>query len=205
MPDLPTCVVADDHGIVRDAIRSRLDRGRYVRVVGEAADGTQALERVRELRPDILLLDVRMPGMDGLEVATAVTKEGLPTRVLMLSALADPALVERSFAAGAAGYVAKESHRDILAAALRAVAAGEQFVDPSIAGRMIGTSRQRLSPRESQVLELIADGKQNPEIAAALGVSVETVRNHAASILSKLDAATRTQAVAQAFRQSLLT
>ncbi len=201
---IATCVVVDDHMIVRDGIRMRLDPAR-IDVVGEAGDGRRGLELIGELEPDVALVDLRMPGLDGMEVAAALRDAGSRTKVIIYSGQASPELLERAFAVGAVGYVGKESHRDILASAIDVVLGGERFVDPTIAARMIGRSDVTLSAREQQVLELMGEGLANTAIAERLGIAPETVRHHVSAVLRKLDAHTRTAAVATAFRRSLIT
>ena len=199
-----TCVIADDHVIVRDGIRMRLGPDSAVEIVGEAADGTKALELLRSLQPDIALIDLRMPGLDGFEVAAAARDEGLPTRIIIYSALASPQLLERGFEAGISGYIGKESHREVLFSAIEVVAQGERFVDPTVAARMIGPKDAALTTREEGVLALMADGLGNNAIAERLELAPETVRHHVSAVMRKLEASSRTEAVSTAFRRSLL-
>jgi DNA-binding NarL/FixJ family response regulator len=196
-------VVVDDHMIVRDGIRMRLDPER-IEIVGEAGDGTTGLELIQRLAPDVALVDLRMPGLDGMQLAQRLRDDNSPTRVIIYSGQASPELLERAFEVGAVGYVGKESHRDILASAIEVVLAGERFVDPTIAARLIGRSHVSLSPREQQVLELMGEGLANTVIAERLGLAPETVRHHVSAILRKLDASSRTAAVATAFRRALI-
>lgn len=199
-----SCVLADDHMIVRDGIRMRLSADPTIEVVGEAGDGPETLALLERLQPDVALVDLRMPGLDGFGVAAAARDAGLRTKVIIFSGMATPELVERGFAAGIAGYVGKESHRDILFSAIDVVLAGERFVDPTVAARMIGSTEVALTPRERDVLALMGDGMANNAIAERLGLAPETVRHHVSGILRKLEAGSRTEAVARAFRRSLL-
>jgi DNA-binding NarL/FixJ family response regulator len=199
-----TCVIADDHMIVRDGIRMRLASDPSVEITGEASDGREALDLITELEPDVALLDLRMPTLDGFEVAMAVRAAELSTRIVIYSGLASPQLLERGFEAGIDGFVGKESHREVLFAAIDLVCRGERFVDPTVAARMIGSERKMLSAREQEVLALMADGLPNPVIAERLGIAPETVRNHVSAVLRKLEASSRTAAVSKAFRTALL-
>jgi two-component system nitrate/nitrite response regulator NarL len=190
--------------IVRDGVRMRLEPDESIKIVGEAGDGDEALELIRELKPDIALVDLRMPKMDGFEVARTVREEKLSTRVVIYSGIANPDLLERGFEAGISGFVGKESHRNILLSAIDVVLSGERFVDPTVAARMVGSSAVSLTGRERDVLELMGEGLANTAIADRLGLAPETVRHHVSGVLRKLEATSRTEAVARAFRRSLL-
>jgi DNA-binding NarL/FixJ family response regulator len=204
VPKLRTCVLIDDHMIVRDGIRIRLAADPTLEIVGEAADGSAGLDLIRELQPDVALVDLRMPVLDGFEVSRAVREEQLATRIIIFSGFLTPDLVERSFEAGAQGYVGKESHQTVLMAAIDTVLRGEQFVDPTVAARMVTSSAVPLSPREREVLQLMGDGLANIAIAEKLDLAPETVRHHVSGVLRKLEASSRTEAVSIAFRSSLL-
>lgn len=190
--------------IMRDGIRMRLGSDPSIEVIGEAADGVEALQQISDLRPDIALIDLRMPGLDGFELASRVVETGLDTRVIIYSGLASPHLIEQGFEAGIAGYVGKESHRDVLFMAIDTVLRGERFVDPTIAARMIGASEVTLTTREREVLELMGDGMANNAIAERLGLAPETVRHHVSGVLRKLEVTSRTEAVATALRNALI-
>ncbi|MCW2960670.1 MAG: DNA-binding response regulator [Thermoleophilia bacterium] len=204
MSPIRTCVLVDDHTIVRDGIRTRLSIDPSIEIVGEAADGIAGLELIRELQPDFALVDLRMPKLDGFGVAAAVREAALPTRIVLFSGFASPDLVERGFAAGIAGYVCKEAHKEVLLAAIEVVLGGERYVDPTVAAKMVTSSAVVLTPRERDVLELLGDGLSNIAIAARLELAPETVRHHVSGVLRKLEATSRTEAVSIAFRSSLL-
>jgi DNA-binding NarL/FixJ family response regulator len=201
---LPRVVVADDHPALRAGIRVRLEIDQVAQVLAEAVDGSEALELVESLRPDIAVLDVRMPGLDGVEVAEQINLRGLPTHVVLLTGLTDTELVQRALDVGVRGYVDKLSRLDVLVAAIRAVFAGERFVDPGLLANFVAGSRETLSPRELQVLQLAANGKQNKTIALELHLSEETVKSHLRNVMRKLEVQSRTGAVAAAFRRSLI-
>lgn len=200
----PRVVLADDHPALRAGIRARLEIDESAVVVGEASDGERALDLVQQLRPDVALLDLRMPGLDGIEVATRIRMQGLPTHVVLLTALTDTELVQHALDVGVRGYVDKGSHLDVMVAAVRAVAAGERYVDPSLLAGFVASSGETLSRRELQVLQLAANGLQNKTIAAELDLSEETVKSHLRNVMRKLDVQSRTGAVATAFRRSLI-
>jgi DNA-binding NarL/FixJ family response regulator len=200
-----TCIIADDHVIVRDGVRARLASRDSVELIGEAEDGNTALELIRSANPDIALLDVRMPHKDGFEVAQTLHEEGSRTKVIIFTGLVNATMVDRAFSSGAQGFVSKESHRDVLFTAIEVVGSGQQFLDPTIAARMLGNAGAQLSGRELEILGLMADGKSNIDIANSLGLAPETARNHVSSILRKMGAGSRAEAVALAFRRSMLT
>ena len=204
-------VVGDDHPVYREGVVDAMrDCGR-VDVVAETGDGRSALTAIRDHRPDVALLDYRMPQMDGLAVVTAVVREDLPTRVLLLSATDDPATVYEALAAGAAGYLTKESDRDEIVAAVISCATGGGYVPPNLAGGLAGELRQRargeatlLSVRETEIIALIAQGLSVPDIAAKLHVAPTTVRTHVQNLFAKLGVSDRAAAVAEAMRRRLV-
>lgn len=204
MADRPTCVIVDDHAIVRDGIRLRIETEGLLEVVGEAGDGQSGWELVRDLEPDIALLDLRTPVLDGMEVAKRAREAELRTKLVIISGMASRALIERAFAVGADAYVGKESHRDVLLSSIRVALSGERFVDPMLAARFVERGSQALSPRENEVLGLMAEGLPNAEIAERMGITADTVRNHVASVMRKLEASSRTAAVSSAFRRAML-
>jgi two-component system nitrate/nitrite response regulator NarL len=182
-----------------------------VNVVGEADDGTQALELIKEHRPDVALLDFRMPGMDGAQVAAAVRSNELPTRVLLLSAHDESAIVYQALQQGAAGFLLKDSTRSEIVKAVLDCASGRDVVAPSLAGGLAAQIRQRaeptapvLSAREREVLNGIARGQSIPTIAAELFVAPSTVKTHVQRLYEKLGVSDRAAAVAEAMRQGVL-
>ena len=200
-PATITVVLADDHPAIRAGLRMQLERIPGVQVLAEAQDGDEAVTAIEEHRPDVAVVDLRMPGKDGIEIAAAV---GDDTRVVLLSATTDSQVVQRALEAGAAGYVDKESGLDIIEAAVREVARGRRYVDPSLVAGLLDSAGERLSEREIQVLQLAGNGMQNKTIAAQLALSEETVKSHISNIMRKLDAHSRTEAVAAALRRSLI-
>ena len=197
-----TIVLADDHPAIRMGVRMRLEREIGFSVVGEAADGLEAVALIEDVHPDIAVVDLRMPELDGVEVARQV--HGNHTRVVLLSAMGDAHLVQRALDAGAFGYVDKESSLDVLVAAVEAVVAGRRFIDPSLVAGLLDGAGTRLSGRELEVLQLAADGHANRAIAERLGLSEETVKTHVSNLIRKLEASSRTQAVAAGLRRSLI-
>ncbi|MCW2962716.1 MAG: two component transcriptional regulator, LuxR family [Thermoleophilia bacterium] len=173
-------------------------------VVGESCDGAAAVHMVELLDPTIALLDLDMPGLGGIEVVTRLGQIGSRTRTIMFSASLRTQDVERALSAGASGYLDKGASSELLATAVQAVLAGGRFVDPVIAGRMFAPPRASISPREHEVLELVAAGLQNKEIGAQLGVSTETIKVHVTSLMSKLAVHNRTGAVALALRAGII-
>ena len=197
-----TIVLADDHPAIRMGVRMRLEQEPGVEIVGEVADGRAAIELIRDVHPDVAIVDLRMPGADGLEVTESVT--GNHTRVVLLSAVNDAQLVQKALDAGASAYVDKESSLDTVVSAVHAAARGARFVDPALVAGLLESTDRRLSERELEVLQMAADGKQNRAIAAELRLSEETVKSHVSNIIRKLDASSRTQAVAEALRRSMI-
>lgn len=206
-----TVVVGDDHPMYRQGVvRAMKETGR-IDVVAEAGDGRSALAAIREHQPAVALLDYRMPELDGLAVVAAVVRDGLPTRVLLLSATEDPATVYEALAAGAAGYLTKESDRDEIVAAVIKCARGEGYVPTHIASGLASKVRHRsrgeatlLSPREGEIITLIAEGLSVPDIAARLHLAPTTVRTHVQNLYAKLGVSDRAAAVAEAMRRRLV-
>lgn len=204
-------VVGDDHPLFREgAVRALVASGQ-IEVVGEAGDGLQALELIGRLRPDVALLDLRMPGLDGAQVAAAALKQGLSTRVLLLSAYTDSALVYRALQQGVAGYLPKESSRTAIVNAVLDCAAGRDVVAPELASGLAAEIRRRaepsgpsLSAREREVLQLIASGESIPTIARELFLAPSTIKTHVQRLYEKLGVADRAAAVAEAMRRGLL-
>jgi DNA-binding NarL/FixJ family response regulator len=208
-------LIADDHPMVREGLRSMLNApGLYI--VGEASNGHEAVAQVKALAPDIVLMDIRMPDMDGLEALQAIKGTQAQARVIMVTTYQSTAYLLRALAAGAAGFVLKDISRDALLATVRAVAAGTTGVDhqflqralrdlneagePSVESEIL----EALTPREMDVLWLIAEGLTNSAIAHALGLSPATVKSYVQTILHKLNATDRTHAAVKAIRMGLV-
>lgn len=192
-------VVVDDHAILRAGIRSRLEREPDISVVGEAATAEQAIERCAALMPHVVLLDLILPRRTGCEAIPQLLRRSPKTRVLVLSSQAAPSWVRRALNAGAAGYLSKRASDRELAAAIRRIASGEGYVEPSVGASLVvdnsQTALEALSERERDVLQLLALGYTNQEIAARLFISVRTVDTHRAHIMLKLRLATRAELV----------
>lgn len=189
--------VVDDHAVVREGIRRVLEGEPGVTIVGEGANGVEALALVAKERPDVLVMDVAMPGQTGLQVAAELQRLGKSTRVLMLSMYDQPEYVLESVKAGARGYLLKDSPPAELRRAVRAVFQGEQFFPPAVAARLTDALRgpapavtDVLTPREKEVLVGIAQGETNKEMAARFGISHRTVETHRESLMAKLDVRT---------------
>jgi len=201
-----TCLIIDDHEVVREGLRLSLSRAPHIRVVGEAADGASAIALAERRLPDVVLMDVRMPGMDGLE-ATQKLLEAVPNaNVLMFTAYSERALLTRALESGARGYILKEASHATLVRAIEKVAEGGSYVDPGLMPAFLeGRDREGLlTAREREILVLLADGLSNSDAAEKLFISQETVKSHVRHILTKLEADTRTHAVAIALRQSII-
>ena len=200
-------LVADDHPIVRSGIVALLETAEDVDVVGEAATGEQAVELALELGPDVVLMDLRMPGIDGDE-ATARILAGRPeVRVLILTTYESDDSILTAIAAGASGYLLKAAPQEEILAGVRAVARGEFALAPRIATLLVQrvkTPTPTLSPRETEVLRLVAAGKSNPTIAATLFLSEATVKTHLIHVFEKLGVSDRTRAVTRAMELGLL-
>ncbi|MEQ7005361.1 response regulator transcription factor [Actinopolymorpha sp. B17G11] len=202
-------LVVDDHQVVRHGLRTFLDILDDIEVVGEAADGQEAVEQAEALAPDVMLLDLQLPSVDGVEALRMLRDRGNPARVLVLTSFTEPAKVVPALRAGAAGYLFKDVDPDALAQAIRAVHAGQVLLEPEVAAALLrgdaGDERAgALTDREREVLAEIARGRSNREIARALVLSEKTVKTHVSSILAKLGLADRTQAALYAVRSGLV-
>jgi DNA-binding NarL/FixJ family response regulator len=202
-----TCVVADDHPAVLDAVAKFLGNG-GIDVVGRAADGETALALIEQHVPRVALADVRMPGLGGIELARRAKRSSPATSVILYTGYGEAALLTEALDAGVAGFVVKDAPLDDLLQAVRTVGAGRMYVDPVLAGTLaassLGSGLPQLTQRERDVLRLLADGLSNEEIGKQLFISPETVRTHVRKAMEKLDADTRTQAVARALRFRLI-
>jgi two-component system, NarL family, response regulator NreC len=205
-------VVVDDHAVVRTGLRLMLDAEPDLEVVGEAGDARAAVFEVRAQKPDVILLDVVMPGESGIEALPKLKHEAPDARVLVLSMQDDPRYVREAFAAGADGYVLKEAVDAEVVAAVREIAGGGSYVHPALGARMVAAdaaaqakqSANPLSAREEEVLRLLALGHTNQEIAGLLFISVRTAETHRAHIMQKLGLASRAELVRHAIAQRLL-
>jgi DNA-binding NarL/FixJ family response regulator len=202
-----TCVVADDHPAVLEAVAEFLAQG-GVEVVARARDGEEALEKIEQRAPQVALVDVRMPRLGGIELARRAARSAPDTAILLYTGYGDRALLTEALDAGVRGFVLKEAPMDDLLRAVQSVAAGSQYVDPVLAGTLAASTLSnelpQLTQRERDVLRLLADGLSNEEIGKRLYISAETVRTHVRKAMDKLDADTRTQAVARALRERLI-
>ena len=202
------CFVADDHPAIVDAVSRFLASEEDVEIAGTAGGGADTVARVQELQPDVAVVDVQMPGIGGIEVARQLAAAGCPTGVIIYTGYAERAVVIEAIDAGARGFVLKESPLSDLVRAIRTVGGGQTYVDPVLAGVLAGpdaTARiPGLTKREREVLRLLADGMRNEQVGLELGISPLTVRTHIEKAMAKLEADTRTQAVANALRMSLI-
>jgi DNA-binding NarL/FixJ family response regulator len=208
MEEAVRVLIADDHPLFREGMRGRLDRVADVEVVGEATSGDEAVEMAHKLKPDVILMDIKMPGLNGIEATREILRANPSVGVLMLTMFEDDDSVFAAMRAGAKGYLLKDSGGEGVVHAIRAVASGEAVFGPGVAERIMGyfsvprPGQQRVFPelteREEEILSLVAQGKSNQEIARKLFVSLKTVRNHVSNILLKLQVADRAQAVIRA-------
>jgi DNA-binding NarL/FixJ family response regulator len=195
-----TVLLAEDHQIVREGFRSLLKHERDIEVVGEAETGRQAVQLTRKLRPEVVVMDIAMPLLNGLEATRQIRKDFPDTKVLILSAHSDDAYVEQATELGATGFLLKQTSSHNLATAIRAVQKGNTFYSPAISKRLHGHNQKRqdregnfkkknnrLSSREVEVLQLIAEGKPNKQVATELGVSFKTIDKHRQHLMAKLD------------------
>lgn len=210
--DRVAIVLVDDHAIVRQGLRTYLELQPDLEVVGEAADGREAVQVVKDTLPDIVLMDLVMPNMDGVEATRAITALSPSTRVIVLTSFSEDEKVFASIKAGAQGYLMKDVFPQDLVRAIRTVARGEAQLDPEIARKLMQeftnpqpqTPRHDLTERELEVLRLIAHGKSNRDISEELVLSEKTVKTHVSNILQKLHLSDRTQAAVYALRQKIV-
>jgi DNA-binding NarL/FixJ family response regulator len=204
-------LLVDDHPVVRQGLRTFLDLQDDITVVGDAADGESGVAAAERLRPDVVLLDLRMPGSDGLAALHGLREKENPARVLVITSFTEPAAELPAVRAGAAGYVYKDVDPPALAAAIRSVHAGHVLLHPDVARLLAASERSshgpagpRLTARERQVLAELGRGRSNREIARTLSLSEKTVKTHVSAILSKLGVQDRTQAALRAVRGGLV-
>lgn len=217
-------LIADDHAILREGLRALLSPAEDIEVVGEAADGGEAVEKAMALRPEIILMDVNMPGLGGLEATLELKKRGSDAKVVVLTQYEEPEYVQRFLKAGVSGYLLKKAAGSELAAAIRAASKGGLVLDPSIAREAFGGGPgapvpgvgaggaladgadpyESLTDREKQVLKLVAEGRSNKEVAEELGISVKTAMTHREHLMEKLGAHSRTDLVRFAIKRGVI-
>ncbi len=207
-------LLADDHDVVRQGLRALLESEADLRVVGEAVDGLEVVPQVEKLRPHLVILDIKMPGLNGLDVARMVRARAPETKIIMLSMFSDEAYVVQALRNGASAYVLKESKASDLLEAVRTVAAGGRYLSPPLSEKSIESylakasaaaidPYETLSPREREVLQLAAEGHSNPEISTRLGISPRTVETHRANLMKKLGLKGQTDLVKFAVKRGL--
>jgi two-component system, NarL family, nitrate/nitrite response regulator NarL len=211
MQGMITAVVVDDHPFFRDGVVRGLTQSGRIRVVGEAGDGREAIAKIAELKPAVAVVDYQMPDIDGLGVVGAVVRDRLETRILLLSAVTESAIVYAALEAGAAGYISKDATRAEIVEAVADVAAGRTVVPPALASGLVDEIRLRrtsdapiLSDREREVLQGFARGLSIPQIAAELYLGASTVKTHAQRLYEKLGVSDRAAAVAEGMRHHLV-
>lgn len=212
-PDQPVRVlIADDHGIVRFGLKELINNQPGYVVVGEAANGSEAVEQALALRPDLVIMDVRMPDGDGITASRQILAELPATRVLVLTSYGDDEAVSGAILAGAAGYLLKQLGTGALVGALETIRQGGSLLDPAVTGRVFAQMKQMarhggpnsLTPQEERILALMCEGRSNREIAQELHLSDNTARNYVSGVLGKLGVSSRSQAVAHALRHNLV-
>jgi two-component system NarL family response regulator len=198
-------LVADDHPVVRHGIMANLKPQRDMTVIGEAGDGAEALARIKELLPDVVMLDLRMPAKDGLEVIAEVSAAKLPSKVIIMTTFDCEEDVNRAMKAGARGYLLKDSTQEEILDAIRRVSLGETYLPARIVQKVAeGMRKPELSPREIEVLQCVAAGKSNKEIGTELFIAEGTVKTHVKSLLEKLAVVGRTGAIREAVHRGLV-
>ena len=203
------CVIADDHPAIIDAVSRYLAEVDDVEIVARAQDGDEALRLIAQHAPDVAVVDIRMPGVGGIDIARKLSAEGSKTAVILYTGHSDRSLLLEALDAGARGFLVKEAPLDDLARAIRTICTGGTYVDPELAGLLAGPEATERLPtvtkREREILRLLADGMRNEQVAQKLSISPLTVRSHVKNAMQKLEADTRTEAVAKALRESLIT
>jgi len=203
--DAITCLIADDHEVVREGLRLALARCPRIRIVGEAGDGEAAVALAERRRPDVVVMDLRLGGIDGIEATRQIRTANPGCRVVIFTGHAERSLLSRGRDAGCSGYLLKEAPHTTIIRAIERIAAGGEFVDPALAPALLTSERDGLlTAREREILQLLAEGLSNGDVATKLYISQETVKSHVRHILAKLEADTRTQAVAIALREAII-
>ncbi len=213
--EITKILIVDDHTVVRDGLSTILERQDDFVVVGEAENGLVAVEKARDLRPDVVLMDLRMPEMDGVEAMRRIRAEEPETKFIVLTTFDGDEYIFDAIEAGAKGYLLKDASREELFQAVRSVQRGESLIQPGVASRLLdrlaqlsrqgeSPSSEGLSQREIEVLQLMASGAANKEIAASLSISESTVKTHVAKIFQKLDVNHRTEAVTAALQKGII-
>ena len=206
-------LIVDDHTVVRDGLSAILGRQEDFIVVGEAANGLEAVERAKDLQPDVILMDLRMPELGGVEAMGRIREENLDVKFIVLTTFDNDEHIFHAIEAGAKGYLLKDASREELFQAVRAVQRGESLIQPGVAAKVLerfaqlsrqATGADLLSERELEVLRLMAKGAANKEIAASLSISESTVKTHVANIFQKLEVNDRTGAVTQAIQRGII-
>jgi DNA-binding NarL/FixJ family response regulator len=209
-------LIADDHGIVRTGLRLQLERNEQFEVVGEAADGREAVQMAEELQPDIVIMDIAMPNLNGIQAAAQINKSLAKTGIIMLSMHSDETYITRTLAAGARGYLLKDNAEVDLYRAVQVVAQGKPFFSPAIANtlledymcqmqqRGLQDSYDLLTDREKEILQLLAEGKSNKDVAVMLNLSTNTVETHRTRIMQKLDLHSAAEIVLYAVRKRIV-
>lgn len=210
-PRLVRVLVADDHPVFRDGVVRAIEDRAELSLVGVAHDGRAALDQIQEAEPDVALLDIKMPGLDGSRVLRALQRDGSRTKVLFLSAFTDPALVYEALEGGAAGFLSKDAERTEICEAVERAARGETVLSPGLESGLAAQIRLRshderpvLTPREREVLAMLAEGRSAPDIARELVLSTTTVKTHLGHLYEKLGVSDRAAAVAEAMRRGLI-
>jgi len=206
-------LLADDHPVVREGLLTMLGREPSFKVVGEAKDGLEAVEKATQLKPDVILMDLRMPRLDGVEAITKIVEQDPSSRIIILTTYSDDEYIFKGIAAGARAYLLKDAPRDDLFAAIQAVSRGASLIQPVIASKLITRfaemskqtdGQESLSDRELEVLNLMAKGSANKEIASILSITNSTVKTHIANIFQKLNVTDRTEAVTEALKRGII-
>ena len=206
-------LISDDHPVVREGLFAMLSRERDFKVVGQAKDGVEAVDKAKELSPDVVLMDLRMPELDGVEAMRQIRSVNPEIKFIILTTYSDDEYIFRGIEAGARAYLLKDAPREDLFKAIRAVHRGESLIQPVVASKVLDrlaelsrqtTSDELLSQRELEILQLMAKGAANKEIAAQLSITESTVKTHITNIFQKLDTSDRTEAVTQAIKRGII-